>query len=103
MMRLLRQKALTICSAGIAALALALPGVAAAGAQPTPHQFCQVQFVSGGPLYTGVGISVTTPTGQSLNICRVGVPPPPETIVMTFPATHGDIVVLTRSGAAIVV
>lgn len=102
MMRLLRQKALTICSAGIAALALALPGVAAAGAHPTPEQFCQVQFVSGGPLYNGVGISVTTPAGNSLSVCRVAVPPPPETIVMTFP-THGGTVVLTRSGAAIVV
>lgn len=102
MLRLLRQKAVTIWSGGIAALALALPGVAAAGAQPTPQQFCQVQFVSGGPLYTGVGISVTTPSGHSLSICRVAVPPPPETIVMTF-STHGGIVVLTRSGAAIVV
>jgi hypothetical protein len=87
---------------GIAALALALPGVAAAGANPTPQQFCQVQFVAGGPLYTGVGISVTTAAGQSLSVCRVAVPPPPETIVTTFPA-HGGTVVLTRSGAAIVV
>jgi hypothetical protein len=57
-----------------------------------------VQFVSGGPLYTGVGISVTTPAGNSLSVCRVAVPPPPETIVTTFPA-HGGTVVLTRSGA----
>jgi hypothetical protein len=61
-----------------------------------------VQFVSGGPLYTGVGISVTTPTSNSLSVCRVAVTPPPETIVTTFPA-HGGTVVLTRSGAAIVV
>jgi hypothetical protein len=31
------------------------------------------------------------------------VPPPPETVVMTFPDTNGDVVVVTRSGAAIVV
>jgi hypothetical protein len=94
MMRLLRRKALTIWSTtGIAALALALPGVAVAGAHPTPQQFCQVQFVAGGP----------TPAGNSLSVCRVAVPPPAETIVTTFPGTHGGIVVLTRSGAAIVV
>jgi hypothetical protein len=103
MMRLLRRKALTIWSpTGVAALALALPGVAAASAHPTPQQFCQVQFVSGGPLYTGVGMSVTTPSGNRLSVCRVAVPPPPETIVTTFPA-HGGTVVLTQSGAAIVV
>jgi hypothetical protein len=101
MMRLLRRKALTICSGSIAALALALPGVA--GAQPTPHQFCQVQFVAGGPLYGGVGMTVTTPAGNSLSVCRVAVTPPPETIVTTFSAGHGGIVVVTRSGAAIVV
>jgi hypothetical protein len=104
MMRLLRRKALTIWSTtGIAALALALPGVAVAGAHPTPQQFCQVQFVAGGPLYSGVGTSVTIPAGNSLSVCRVAVPPPAETIVTTFPGTHGGIVVLTRSGAAIVV
>jgi hypothetical protein len=103
MMRLLRRKALTIWSpAGIAALALALPGFAAASAHLTPQHFCQVQFVSGGPLYNGVGISVTTPSGNSLSVCRVAVPPPPETIVTRFPA-HGGTVVITRSGAAIVV
>jgi hypothetical protein len=103
MMRLLRRKALTIWfTTGIAALALALPGVAAASAHPAPQQFCQVQFVSGGPLYTGVGISVTTPAGNSLSVCRVAVPPPAETIVTTFPANAGTVVV-TRSGASIVV
>jgi hypothetical protein len=33
----------------------------------------------------------------------VAVPHAPETIVTTFPGTHGGIVVLTQSGAAIVV
>jgi hypothetical protein len=103
MIGLLRRKALTIWfSTGIAALALALPGVAAASAHPTGQQFCQVQFVSGGPLYSGVGMSVTSSASNTLSVCRVAVPPPPETIVTTFPA-HGGIVVITRSGAAIVV
>jgi len=102
MIRVLRRKALTIWfSTGIAALALALPGFAVASAHPTPEQFCQVQFVSGGPLYSGVGMSVTT-AGNTLSVCRVAVPPPPETVVTTFPA-HGGIVVITRSGAAIVI
>jgi hypothetical protein len=87
----------------VALAALALPGVAAAGTNPASQQFCQVQFVSGGPLYGGVGVRVATPGGNSLTVCRVRVPPPPETIVTTFPGTHGDIVVITRSGAAVVV
>jgi hypothetical protein len=61
-----------------------------------------VLLVSGGPLYDGVGISVTTPSGNSLSVCRIRVSPPPETIVTTFPS-HGGIVVITRSGAAIAV
>jgi len=104
MMVFLRRKVLTSCfTTGIAVLALALPGLAVASAHPTPQQFCQVQFVPGGPLYSGVGVSVTTPSNNNLSVCRVMVPPPPETIVMTFPATRGDTVVITRSGAAIAV
>jgi hypothetical protein len=83
--------------------ALALPGVAVGGANPVPQQFCQVRFVESGPLYDGVGITVRTPGGSTMIVCRVKVPPPPETIVMTFPDTHGDVVVITRSGAAIAV
>jgi hypothetical protein len=94
-------KGIPLLAAAVAALAV--PAVASAGANPVPHQFCQVQFVAGGPLYDGVGISVRTPSGKSLVLCRVTVPPPPETIVMTFPDTNGDIVVITQSGAAIVV
>jgi len=86
-----------------AVAALALPAVAVAGASPVPQQFCQVQFVAGGPLYDGVGITVRTPSGSSIIGCRVKVPPPPETIVMTFPGPNGDVVVIARSGAAIVV
>jgi hypothetical protein len=86
-----------------AVAALALPAVAVGGASPVPQQFCQVQFVSNGPLYDGVGITVRTPRGSSMVVCRVRVPPPPETIVMTFPDTNGDVVVITRSGAAIAV
>jgi hypothetical protein len=86
-----------------AVAAFALPAVAVAGASPVPQQFCQVQFVVGGPLYDGVGITVQTPSGSSLVACRVKAPPPPETIVMTIPGANGDIVVITRSGAAIVV
>jgi hypothetical protein len=103
MMRLLRHCALPIWfPVGLAALALALPGVAAAGAQTTHHQFCQVQFVAGGPVYDGVGTSVTTPSGNHLSVCHVQVPPPPETIVTKFSDSHG-IVVITRSGQAIIV
>jgi hypothetical protein len=86
-----------------AASALALPAVAVAGASPVPQQFCQVQLVAGGPLYDGVGITVRTPSGSSIIACRVKVPPPPATIVMTYPGTNGDVVVITRSGAAIVI
>jgi hypothetical protein len=86
-----------------AVAALALPAVTVAGTSPVPQQFCQVQFVAGGPLYDGVGITVRTPSGNSIMACRVKVPPPPETIVMTSPGTNGDVVVITRSGAAIVV
>jgi hypothetical protein len=104
MMRLLRQKAFRGgVPASIAALVLALPGIAAAAAHPAPQQLCQVQFAAGGPLYTGVGITVTTPAGNSTSVCRVKVSPPPETIVMTFPDTHWDTVVITRGGWAIVV
>jgi hypothetical protein len=86
-----------------AVTALALPAVAVAGATPVPRQFCQVQFVESGPLFDGVGMAVSTPSGYSIAACRVKVPPPPETIVMTFPSKDGDVVVITRSGAAIVV
>ncbi|MDX6508214.1 MAG: hypothetical protein QOG06_2858 [Gaiellaceae bacterium] len=85
-----------------AAAALALPGVAVAGANPVPHQFCQVQFVAGGPLYDGIGITVGGPHG-AMSVCRVRVPPPPATIVMKFPDANGDTVVITRSGVAIAV
>jgi len=61
-----------------------------------------VQFVPGGPVYSGVGMSVATPSGNSLSVCRVKVPPPPATIVMQFPDAHGT-VVITRSGVAIVI
>lgn len=87
----------------VALAALALPGVASAGAAPSPQQFCQVQFVSGGPLYSGVGVSVQTASGATMIVCRVHVPPPAETVVQTFPDSRGDIVVITRSGAAVVV
>jgi hypothetical protein len=83
--------------------ALALPGVAVGSVNPVPQQFCQVRFVESGPVYDGIGITVRTPRGSTMIVCRVKVPPPPETIVMTFPDTHGDVVVITRSGAAIVV
>jgi hypothetical protein len=83
--------------------ALALPGVALGGANPAPQQFCQIRLVEGGPLYDGVGITVRTPRGSTMIVCRVSVLPPPETIVMTFPDTNGDVVVITRSGAAIAV
>jgi hypothetical protein len=83
--------------------ALALPGVAVGGANPVPQQFCQVQFVANGPLFDGIGITVRTPRGSTMIVCRVKVPPPPETIVMTFPGTNGDVIVITRSGAAIAV
>jgi hypothetical protein len=86
-----------------AVAALALPAVAVAGASPVPQQFCQVQFVASGPVYDGVGITVRTPSGHGIVACRVKVPPPPETIVMTTPGVNGDVVVITRSGAAIVV
>ena len=88
----------------VATAAIALSGgSAAAGTTPAPQQFCQVQFVSGGPLYAGVGIRVVTPAGNSLTVCRVRVAPPPETIVSTFPGSHGDIFVMTQSGMALVV
>jgi len=61
-----------------------------------------VQFVAGGPVYDGVGMSVTRSASNTLRVCHVMVPPPPETIVTRFPA-HEGIVVITRSGAAIVV
>ena len=83
--------------------ALALPAVAVAGASPVPQQFCQVQFVENGPLINGVGITVRTASGNSITACRVNVPPPSETVVTTLPGRSGDIVVITRSGAAIVV
>ena len=83
--------------------ALALPSVAVGGANPVPQQFCQIRFVEGGPLYDGVGMTVRTPRGSTMIVCRVRVIPPPETIVMTFPDTNGDVVVITRSGAAIAV
>ena len=86
-----------------AVVALALPAVASGGATPVPQQFCQVQFVAGGPLNDGVGMTVRTPRGATMIVCRVKVPPPPETIVMTFPDTNGDVVVITRSGAAIAI
>lgn len=86
-----------------AVAALALPGAALGGANPVPQQFCQVQFVAGGPLYAGVGMTVQTPRGATMIVCRVSVLPPPATIVMTFPDTNGDVVVITRSGAAIAV
>ncbi len=86
-----------------AVAALALPAVAVAGATPVPQQFCQVQFVASGPLYDGVGITVRTPRGSSMIVCRVKVPPPPETILITFPGANGDVVVVTRSGTAIAV
>jgi hypothetical protein len=84
-----------------AAAALAAAGVAYGA--PTPRQFCQVQFDVGGPLYSGTGVSVSTLSGRSLSICRVRVTPPPETVVTTFPDSRGDIIVITRSGAAIIV
>jgi hypothetical protein len=86
-----------------AVAALALPAVAVAGASPVPQQFCQVQFVENGPLFGGVGMTVRTPSGNNMAACRVRVPPPPETIVMTLSGRNGDVVVITRSGAAIVV
>ena len=86
-----------------ATAALALSGVAAADASPVPQRFCQVRFVPDGPLYDGIGISVQTPSGGSMSVCRVRVPPPAQTVVMTFPDSKGDVVVITRSGAAIVV
>lgn len=86
-----------------AVAALALPGVALGGANPVPQQFCQVRFVEGGPLYDGVGMTVQTPRGSTMVVCRVRALPPPETIVMTFPDTNGDVVVITRSGAAIAI
>jgi hypothetical protein len=88
---------------GVALAALALPGVASAGAPSGPHQFCQVQFVSGGPLYSGVGVSVQSAAGATMTVCHVHVTPPADTVVQTFPGSRGDVVVITRSGAAVVV
>jgi hypothetical protein len=86
-----------------AVAALALPAVAVAGASPAPQQFCQVRFVENGPLFDGVGMTVRMPSGNSIVACRVRVPPPPETVVTTFPGQNGDVVVITRSGVAIVI
>ena len=85
-----------------AVTALALPAVAVAGASPAPQQFCQVRFTESGPLFDGVGMTVRTPSGNSIVACRVRVPPPPETVVTTVPGRNGDVVVITRSGVAIV-
>ena len=86
-----------------AVAAFALPAVAVAGASPAPQQFCQVRFVESGPLFDGVGMTVRTPSGNNIVACRVRVPPPPETVVTTFPGRNGDVVVITRSGVAIVI
>jgi hypothetical protein len=84
--------------------ALAVPAAAAAGgAVVTPERFCEVQFVEAGPLFDGIGVGVVTPSGSSMIVCRVSVPPPSETVVTNFPDTNGDMVVMTRSGVAIVV
>jgi hypothetical protein len=88
----------------VAVAAIVVPAAAAAdGAVVVPQRFCQVQFVDGGPLYSGIGVTVATPSGYSMIVCRVSIPPPPETVVMTFPDTNGDVVIVTRSGVAIVV
>jgi hypothetical protein len=85
------------------AASLVATGVAQGAAAPVPQQFCQVQFVAGGAVYAGSGMSVTSSSGRTLNLCRVTVTPPPETVVTTFPDTRGNIVIVTRSGAAVVV
>jgi len=48
-------------------------------------------------------MTVRTPSGNNIVACRVRVPPPPETVVTTFPGRNGDVVVITRSGVAIVI
>jgi len=92
-------------TAFVIAAAAAAFGTAGAGqaAVSGPHGFCQVRFVDGGPLYSGTGTTVQTPSGERLSVCRVRVAPPAETVVTSFPGSGGSVVVVTRSGAAIVV
>ncbi len=68
-----------------------------------PNRYCEATFVDGGPFYPGIGITVETTSGFQMIVCRVDVPPPLETVVMTFPDTKGDVVVVTRSGQAVLV
>jgi hypothetical protein len=86
-----------------AVAALALPAIAVAGASPVPRQLCQVRFEENGPLFDGVGMTVRTPSGNNIVACRVRVPPPPGTVVTTLPGRNGDVLVITRSGVAIVI
>ena len=86
-----------------AVAALALPAVAVAGASPVPQQFCQVRFEENGPLFDGVGMTVRTPSGNSIVACRVRVAAAAGDGCDDLPGRNGDVVVITRSGVAIVI
>jgi hypothetical protein len=99
-------KAVRTLKALLAAVLVSMAPLAATSAGATdvvPNRFCSVRFIDGGPTYDGIGITVKTTSGFQMVACRVDVPPPPETVVLTFPDTKGDVVVITRSGSAVLV
>ena len=55
-------------------VAALFPALALADADVAPNRFCSVQLVEGGPIYDGVGVTVATPSGQTVVQCRARVP-----------------------------
>ena len=55
-------------------VAVLFPASALAGADVEPNRFCSMQLVEGGPIYDGVGVTLATPSGQTMFQCRARVP-----------------------------
>jgi hypothetical protein len=76
----------------------------AGGTPATVHQGqCSIE-VDGYGLVSGEGTLVIAPSGQVVSVCNIAVsPPPPDTVVTTFPGVGGDIFVVTAGGEVVAV
>jgi hypothetical protein len=105
-------KKLLIIMAALAALA-APTAAMADGTTVMPKQFCLLtvgypglppeQYVT----YPGVGLSLVTPVGYSLLVCRAAVTEPVATIAFSFSdsvtGAHTGSLIVTTSGVAILI
>jgi hypothetical protein len=94
--------------------ALAAPTAAMAdGTTVMPNRFCLLTVAYPGlpgeewVTYPGVGLSLITPVGYTLLVCRAAVAEPAETIAFSFSnsvtGAHTGSLVVTKSGVAILI